>query len=117
MKGLGITALFGFVSSLLSYGLFLPSDLKSFSLIAAVAAMAGYFLGQQSSQISARWVKILLVIALAATCVSCILLYVIFVQRGSGDTFDVVKLALFLFGIFFSFAFLMPLVGFSIEKK
>jgi hypothetical protein len=114
MRAIGITGLFGFVSLILSYGLFLPADLKSFSLIAAVASMAGYFLG---NQIRVRWAKILLVVVMAALCVACILSYVLLVERGSGDTIEVVRLALLLFGIFFSFSFLMPLVGFSIQQN
>jgi hypothetical protein len=101
---------------ILSYGVFLPADLKSFSLIAAAASMTGYFLGNQSTQL-ARLARVLLAVAAAALCVSCLLSYVILVERGSGDAFEVVRLGLLLFGIFFSFAFLMALVGFSIRTK
>jgi hypothetical protein len=116
MKGLGITALFAFVALLLSYGLFLPSDLKSFSLVAAAASMAGYALGTQSSKVTGIW-RIALVIVVSLVCASCLVAYVIFVQRGSGETFEIVRLAILLFGAFFSFAFLMPLVGISIPAE
>ena len=43
--GLAITALFGFVSGILSYGLFVPSDLKPFNLVGVAGSMSGYALG------------------------------------------------------------------------
>jgi hypothetical protein len=116
MKGLGIAALFAFVGLMLSYGLFLPSDLKSFSLVAAAASMAGYALGTQSNKVSGAF-RVVLIIVTSLICASCLVAYVIFVQRGSGETFEVVRLAILLFGAFFSFAFLMPLVGISIQQK
>jgi hypothetical protein len=116
MKGLGVAALFGFVSLVLSYGLFLPDDLKSFSLIGAVASMAGFILGAQASKITGL-LRSLLVIAIAVLFLCCVISYVLFVPRGSGEPGDVIKLALLLFGIFFSFTFLMPVAGFSIERK
>jgi hypothetical protein len=116
MKGLGITVLLAFVSLLLGYGLFLPSDLKSFSLIAAVASMAGYSLGTQSGKITGVW-RVLLVIATAVSCVACVVAYVILIQRGLGETYEIVRLAGLLFWIFLSFTFLMPLAGFSIAEK
>jgi hypothetical protein len=117
MKGLGIAALFAFVSFILSYGLFLPSDLKSFSLIAAIASMAGYFLGEQSTHIAFRFVKILLVIIMTAICAVCIVWYILFIQQRSGDTSDVKTLAILLFCIFFSFTFVMPMAGVSFQRS
>jgi hypothetical protein len=116
MKGLGVAALFGFVSFVLSYGLFLPGDLKSFSLIGAVASMVGFILGAQASKVIGLW-RTALVIAMAALFLCCVISYVIFVPRGSGETGEVIRLALLLFGIFFSFTFLMPIAGFSIERR
>ena len=116
MKGLGITALFAFVALVLSYGLFLPADLKSFSLVAAVASMAGYALGAQSSKMSGA-LRVVLVVLVSLVCASCLVAYVIFVQRGSGEPFEIVRLAFLLFGAFFTFAFLMPLAGLSIQQK
>ncbi|WP_213287569.1 hypothetical protein [Bradyrhizobium sp. sGM-13] len=116
MKGLGIAALFGFVSLILSYGLFLPSDLKSFSLIAAVASMAGYALGSQSSKI-VGWGRVLLVVFMATATAVCVVTYTILVQRGSGEPLEVTFLAVLLFGIFFPFTFLLPLVGVSVGKS
>lgn len=115
MKGLGIAALFAFVSFVTSYGLLLPSDLKSFSLIAAVASMAGYSVGAQSDRIvGAR--RVVLILFMAVLCVACVISYVIFVERGSGETIEVIRLAILLFGIFFPLTFLMPLVGLSFGK-
>lgn len=116
MKGLGIAALFGFVSLLLSYGLFLPADLKSFSLIAGAASMAGYALGSQSSKVAGFW-RAALAIFLSLVCAACVVAYILFVQRGTGEQFEVIRLAGLLFGVFFSFSFLMPLAGVSIGQK
>src|SRR5262245_23940954 len=115
MGGFGIAALLAFVSLILSYGLLVPSDLRSFSLIAAAASMAGFALGSQSSKNLAGAMRAVLVISLSTLCVICIVTYVIFIQRGSGETSDVIMLAVLLFGIFFSLTFLMPLAGISID--
>ena len=101
---------------MLSYGLFLPDDLKSFSLIGVVASMAGFILGAQASK-AGGWLRTFLAIADAVLFLLCLISYVLFVPRGSGETGEVIKLALLLFGTFFSFTFLMPIAGFSIEKK
>ena len=116
MKGLGIAAVFAFVSLILSYGLFLPADLKSFCLIAGAASMAGYALGSQASKMTGFW-RAFLVIVLAVVCAACVVAYILFVQRGTGEEFEVIRLASLLFGVFFSFSFLMPLVGVSIGQK
>jgi hypothetical protein len=116
MKGLGIAALFGFVSLILSYGLFLPADLKSFCLIAGAASMAGYALGLQSSKLRS-FGRAFLAIVLAVVCAASVVAYILFVQRGTGEQSDVIRLASLLFGVFFSFSFLMALVGVSIGQK
>jgi hypothetical protein len=66
--GLGITSILGVVSLILSYGLIVPPDLKSFSLVGAVAAMTGYSIGGELIKVQ-RWVRILLVAASAICCV------------------------------------------------
>jgi hypothetical protein len=116
MKGLGVTAVFGFVSFLLSYGLFVPSDLRPFNIISAAAAMAGYALGSQATKV-VNWLRGTLMAVSALACLCFVVSYVIYVQRGSGEMSDVIWLAVLLFGIFFSFTFLMPLAGAVIEKK
>ncbi len=115
MKGF-ITALFGFVSLVLSYGLFLSADLKSFCLIAGAASMAGYDFGSQAGKMTGFW-RAFLVIGLAVVCAVCVVAYILFVQRGTGEVFEVIRLASLLFGVFFSFSFLMSLVGVSIGQK
>jgi len=114
--GLAITALFGFVGYILSWGLFVPTDLKPFNLIGVVASMAGYALGTQAKDI-AGWKRVSLIILSAVICLICVISYVIYVQRGSGDAFEVIRLAVLLFGGFFTLMFLMPLAGVSVEKR
>ncbi|MBR1071284.1 MULTISPECIES: hypothetical protein [Bradyrhizobium] len=114
--GLAITALFGFVSGILSYGLFVPSDLKPFNLVGVAGSMSGYALGTQAKNLPGFARAILIVISAVAT-VACIVAYVIYVQRGTGELVDVILLAVLLFGAFFSLTFLMPLAGVSIEKN
>jgi hypothetical protein len=114
--GLALTAIFGLVSGVLSYGLFVPSDLKPFNLVGAVGAMSGYALGSQAKGLQ-PWKRVGLIILSAAVCIGCIFAYVIYVQRGTGDVTDVITLGLLLFAIFFTFTFLMPLAGVSIEKN
>jgi hypothetical protein len=116
MAGIALTALFGFVAFILTYGIFVPSDLKSFSLIGAVAAMAGYALGRQATRVAGK-LRIVLILGSAAICAACVIMYVICVQRLTGDVSDVVLLAILLFGIFFTVAFLMPIAGFAIGKS
>jgi uncharacterized membrane protein AbrB (regulator of aidB expression) len=116
MMGLGIAALLGFVSTLLGYGLFVPDDLKSFCLVAGAASMAGYGLGSQSKKLTSFW-RAFLTVVLAVACAACVVAYTLFVQRGTGEQFEVVRLASLLFGVFFSFSFLMPVVGVSIGQK
>jgi len=116
MKGLGIAAVFGFVSLILSYGLFLPADLKSFCLVAGAASMAGYALGLQSSKMTGLW-RAFLVIVLAVVSAACVIAYILFIQRGTGEQFEVIRLASLLFGVFFSFSFLMAFAGVSIGPK
>jgi len=114
--GLVITALFGFVSGILSYGLFVPSDLKPFNLVGVVGSMAGYALGMQAKSLP-KSVHAILIAVSAALCVGCIIGYVIYVPRGTGEAVDVVVLAVLLFWIFFPLTFLMPLAGVSIERN
>jgi hypothetical protein len=115
MAGIALTAVFGFVAYIISYGIFVPSDLKSFNLIAAVASMVGYALGNQVQNGAAR-LRIALIVANALLCVTCIVAYVVYVQRGSGDVLDVALLAVLLFCIFFSLTFVMPIAGLAIGK-
>jgi membrane protein DedA with SNARE-associated domain len=116
MAGIKLTALFGFVALILSYGIFVPADLRSFSFIGAVASMAGYAIGNQAAK-AGRTLRIILILISAVVCLACIVLYVIYVQRGTGDVADVILLAILLFGIFFSFTFLMPIAGVAIDKS
>jgi hypothetical protein len=113
--GLAITALFGFVSGILSYGLFVPSDLKPFNLVGVAGSMSGYALGTQAKKLP-EWTRVILIITSALATVACIVAYVIYVQRGTGEAMDVILLAALLFGAFFTLTFLMPLAGVSIEK-
>lgn len=114
MPGLALTAVFGFVAFVLSYRFFVPSDLKSLNFIAAVASMAGSALGKQVPK-AARRLRSVLIFGSAVVCVACVILYVVYVQRGSGDLSDVILLAVLLFGIFFTFTLLMPLAGIAIK--
>jgi len=61
--------------------------------------------------------RIVMIVASALICVSCIIAYVIYVQRGSGEAFEVIRLAALLFLAFFSLTFLMPLAGISIDAS
>jgi hypothetical protein len=116
MKGLAVTVLFGFVGYVLSWGLFVPSDLRPFNVIGVVASMAGYALGTQANSVKG-WARVTLIIASALVSVGCVISYVIHVQRGSGDAFEIIRLAALLFGGFFALTFLMPLAGVSIERN
>lgn len=79
--------------------------------------MAGFAVGSQLSKTLAGTMRMILVVGLSGLCAICIVSYVIFIQRGSGETSDVILLAVLLFGIFFSLTFLMPLAGISIDEK
>ena len=78
--------------------------------------MAGYALGSQAGKMTGFW-RAFLVIVFAVVCAACVVAYILFVQRGAGEQFEVIRLASLLFGVFFSFSFLMPLVGVSIGQK
>jgi hypothetical protein len=114
--GLAITVVFGFVSGILSYGLFVPSDLAPFNLVGVVGSMSGYALGMQAKSLS-KSVRTILIAVSAAMCVGSIVGYVIYVQRGTGEAVDFIMLAVLLFWVFFPLTFLMPLAGVSIEKN
>jgi hypothetical protein len=114
--GLAVTALFGFVGYILSWGLFVPTDLKPLNLIGVAGSMSGYALGTQAKN-TTGWARVTLIVLSSLVCFVCVISYVIYVQRGSGDAFEVVRLAALLFGGFFSLTFLMPLAGVSIEKN
>ena len=114
--GLALTVVFGFVAYILSWGLFVPTDLKPFNLIAVVASMAGYALGTQASTI-AGWRRVVAIVVSTLICFVCVISYVIYVPRGSGDLFDVIRLACLLFGGFFALTFLMPLAKVTIDEN
>lgn len=76
MPGLALTAVFGFVAFVLSYGFFVPSDLKSLNFIAAVASMAGSALGKQVPK-AARRLRSVLIFGSAVVCVACVIFYVV----------------------------------------
>jgi len=116
MKGLALTAAFGFVGYILSWGLFVPSDLRPFNIICVAASMSGYALGTHASNIAGR-MRVFVIVVCALMCVICLISYVIYIQRGSGDAFEIIRLAILLFGVFFTLTFLMPLAGVSIEKQ
>jgi hypothetical protein len=117
MAGLALTALFGFVAFVLSYGFFVPSDLRYFSFLGAVGSMAGYPLGELTARaVSTAWTRAALIILSAIICVATVVCYAIFVQRGTGEVADIVLLAILLTCIFLSFTFLMPMAGVTIGK-
>ncbi len=116
MKGLTLIAFFGLVGYVLSWGLFVPSDLRPFNVIGVIASMSGYALGTQASNVQG-WTRATLIVVSALISLLCVISYVIFVQRGSGEANEVIRLAALLFGGFFALTFLMPLAGVSIEKN
>jgi hypothetical protein len=58
-----------------------------------------------------------LLVVFSVVCAACVVAYILFVQRGTGEQFDVIRLAFLLFAVFFSFSFLLPLVGVTIGQK
>lgn len=78
--------------------------------------MSGYALGTQASNVQG-WTRATLIVVSALVSLLCVISYVIFVQRGSGEANEVIRLAALLFGGFFALTFLMPLAGVSIEKN
>jgi hypothetical protein len=118
MAGLAITALFGFVAYILSWGLFVPNDLKVFNILAAVASMAGYPLGELAvKNITSPRGQAACIASSAVVCVAAVIGYAILIQQGYADVSAIVILALLLTTIFFSLTFLMPFAGVVIGKR
>lgn len=109
---LALTAVIGIVAFVLSYGLFVPEDLKSFTLLAVVGAMAGYTVGglvdRQTERAS---VRIWLVMGATLLAVASTLIYVVLIQSGSANVAMVVFLGVMLTTVFFSFAAVTALSG------
>lgn len=118
MAGLAITAVFGFVAFILSYGIFVPSDLKMFSLLGAIGSMAGFALGKLAAENVTNPKGRAGCIAISAViCVGAVIEYVVHIQREYADVSDIIVLALLLTTVFFSFTFLMPFAGVVIGKN
>jgi hypothetical protein len=112
MIGLSLTALFGVVSYLLGYGIFVPEQLKVFNFIAAASAMAGYSLGNLVGQKAKNvWLQAGLIIVALAVCTGSTLAYLIFSQQGAANVSDIVFLGALLATMFVSFWFLLPIAG------
>jgi hypothetical protein len=118
MRGLGLTAVFGVVGYILSWGIFVPSELKVFNVIAAAAMMAGYPSGNLvAGKIKKSLHRILILIGTAIVCVGSAIAYVVKIQMGSAETFDVAVLGILLAVLFFSLSFLMPMAGVVLSRS
>lgn len=104
-----LTIAFGVAGLVLSYGFSVPPEPPAFRLIAAVAVMVGYQLGQLASKfVRPRPKRFLTVIVSALFFVYFAFAYVQTLQLGPAGKSDVVNLGV-LFGVsFFWPGFLLP---------
>jgi hypothetical protein len=115
--GLTISAVLAFVAGILSYGLFVPEDLRVFILLAAAGSMAGYALGDLTAKNTKNPIPRAICIALTLlVCGFALIKYLIGIQQGNANTADVVWLGVRLTTGFLSLTFLMAVSGVSISK-
>jgi drug/metabolite transporter (DMT)-like permease len=104
-----LTIVFGVVGLALSYGFFIPPELSIFRLIAAVAMMVGYRVGQLVGRVVRPRPKRFLIVSVGAVlCIYFALAYVGTIQMGSTTTSDIVNLGALLGLFFLSLGFLLP---------
>ena len=118
MRGLSVTALFGFVAYIVSHYLLVPDEFAVFSLLAAAGSMAGFALGEITAKRLKETQALALVLVIAmVVCFSCFIFYSIRIHGGSANVSDIVLLGVSVTFGFFSLTYLMPLAGIVIEKK
>jgi hypothetical protein len=118
MKGLFIVGVFGFVGYLLSFGLFVPDELKSFHILGAAGSMAGYSLGETTkARVQSPWALAALTLVSFVSVVVTTLWYTVSSQLGQAGAVQVGGLGILLSLLFFSFAYLMPLAGVAVGSK
>jgi hypothetical protein len=117
MRNLSFTVVFGVVSYVLSY-FFVPTDLRIFNLVAAVAVMGGYQIGRLcSGKIKRFRIKIIALIGIVVVCFASAMTYAFRIQMGSANTSDIVFLGLLVLVFFFSFGCLLALTSVIIDLK
>jgi len=112
MKTTAYYVIAAIVSYVFSYGIFVPSDLRQFTLLAIVGTMCGIKIAAlwNGSLRSRRARSFAIGIDALAFTVS-LFCYIFAIQGGSANRSDIVVLGLLLFIIFFSFAAVFPLTG------
>lgn len=114
MRQLSLTAVFAFVSFILSYGISVPDI--SFNLLAAASAACGQYTGSLVAKSSASALtKGLTSIAFLLGTGAAFLTYLPIVERGSADVGVVVLLAIDLMAGFFCLSCLLAITGIRIE--
>jgi hypothetical protein len=115
--GIGFVAILAFVSKFLSFGVLIPDQLSSFSLLAAAGVMAGLPIGRTAAKkVKGQRYRIILILVALVICVSSLLAYLVSVQSGSANVNDIIWLAVFLTVTFVSFTFLMGMAGVALVK-
>jgi drug/metabolite transporter (DMT)-like permease len=104
-----LTIVLGVVGLVLSYGFLIPPELSMFRLIAAIAVMVGYPVGQLVGRLVRPSPKRFLILSVGAVLCFCFAFtYASMIQMGSANTSDIVNLAALLGLCFFSLGFLLP---------
>jgi hypothetical protein len=112
MIDLTLTALFGVVGYLLTYGIHIPDGLEVFHILSAAGMMAGYACGNvTASHIRSPGPKISVVAAALTVCFASAMTYVVRVEAGSSNVLPIIFLGFLITTLFFSLAFLMPIAG------
>ena len=118
MGNIAIAGIFGFVALILSYGFFVPDELKFLNVIGAAGSMAGYLLGSRTIKRNIKGFFFWLVIALSLiVCVACAIGYHLLVNRAAGEVGELIGLTALLLGLFFSLTFLIAFAGLPLSAN
>ncbi len=103
------TIVSGVVGLVLSYGFFIPPELSTFRLIAAIGTMVGYRVGLLLGGLVRHPGRRILILSVnAILCFYFAFAYASMIQIGSANTPDIVNLGAVLCLFFLSLGFLLP---------